>query len=965
MEAEAFPQVVEVDAAREGVVGGKLPKYVFPWPAEALGPDADLSLTRQWLAADTFVRFSRNRSEAVVSPRVLDTFSPGIFAEARALGQTLCRRAEAHAAGHRALLKAIGVSPEAKLVETGEPSYYRFTQWIFLQLYLRGLVSRVKTHYDLCSRCGKKHNFGHVAACSDCQGELKAGEVMEWRADLSPYAEKLLHDLERAGFSPGQAAEQKEVIGRVHGCEVTFPASRIFLDDYVEITAFTTRIERIFGVTFILLDPYHPLLEQLLDPAYEDDVQRYRERIRKGAEPRISAARIGGFALNPANLRRIPILVSTLAQARGTNGVILGVPAHDKDLFELARRQKLLIREVIHGDKAKFDSHLKLEEPWLGDGVLTNSGPFTSLALRVGGERIFSLLSRKGVCQRTTRYRVSWLTLSVPSPFGAPVPMVHCRRCGVVPVPEASLPVELPSELLRAPFPGAPGPHRADPGRAREGEPSLESEKSFVRTPCPRCGDSAARDTQTIHPWLGTAWSLIAGLLPELAGPVNGFRDLAEAGTALKVATAVTVSGTPAPPEEAAATVQDSPDGSVPALDAAPGLPEDRDVFDVEGNDENAGDESPDEFAPESEGTRGSEELTGGAPDEPVDPAPVAPVSVPGPSSLASRGEDRGHRRADEPEDLTSVDEDDAQEESQAERLSKLRPFAGDKMEAILPVAVGLGRSGLSVLDVIRVRYLFKFLEESGQWPVSEPFARLQEFGGAQLVHSPRPGKPRQPGSSLDLVEQFGADALRIALLFAGPLDRRVEVSENAIFSARQFLDRIWHQVNLRRERGRFVSRRMLVAKHLLIHEVTQRLSLWKTHTAVAALMRFVRFLEDPDTAPEDMDRGAMRTFLILLSPFAPFLARELWSRMGETQPIETASWPVPSDELIHPPEKEFLIYLDGRPCDRMVQPSRLEVEKLESRALLRPKIIELLGTRRVERVVVVPGKLVSIIAAK
>jgi leucyl-tRNA synthetase len=167
--------------------------------------------------------------------------------------------------------------------------------------------------------------------------------------------------------------------------------------------------------------------------------------------------------------------------------------------------------------------------------------------------------------------------------------------------------------------------------------------------------------------------------------------------------------------------------------------------------------------------------------------------------------------------------------------------------------------------------------------------------------------------------------------------------------------------MELRRERGKFVSRRMLVQKHFLIHDVTQRLSEWKFHTAVAAIMSFIRFLERHDT-PEDMDRVAMRTFIVLLSPFAPYMAEELWSYMDEEQDLSSVPWPIASDELIHPPEREFLILVNGKVRDRMQQPSDLESEKLESRACERNRIREVVGSRNIKKVVVVPHKLVSIV---
>jgi leucyl-tRNA synthetase len=180
----------------------------------------------------------------------------------------------------------------------------------------------------------------------------------------------------------------------------------------------------------------------------------------------------------------------------------------------------------------------------------------------------------------------------------------------------------------------------------------------------------------------------------------------------------------------------------------------------------------------------------------------------------------------------------------------------------------------------------------------------------------------------------------------------------------RRFLDRVWSQITFRLERGKFISRRMLVAKHRLIDEISRRVSAGKPHTAVAALRRFVKFLESPETAPEEMDRNAIKTFLILLSPFAPFLARELWSRTESVEELASEPWPEPNEELIDPPEREFVVLVDGRIRDRMVQPSDLEPEKLESRALQRDAIREIVGNREVRKVVVVPRKLVSIVLA-
>jgi leucyl-tRNA synthetase len=324
-----------------------------------------------------------------------------------------------------------------------------------------------------------------------------------------------------------------------------------------------------------------------------------------------------------------------------------------------------------------------------------------------------------------------------------------------------------------------------------------------------------------------------------------------------------------------------------------------------------------------------------------------------------------------------------------------LRPFRGHDVRGLLPVDAGLGSSRQHAKDLIAVRFLCKFLYEIGEIPVFEPFRRYRQVGdvrwrafpgarggsdgkappaaekahGAMGAGGPAaagmPAAPTTPVAAAvgagEILDRCGADALRLFFLAGGPLAAAIRPDSGALQGVRRFLDRVWRQFGTRLEKGKFVSRRVLVAKHLLIHEVTGRLARWSVHTAVASLMKFVRFLGHPETTPEEMDRNAMETFLVVLSPFAPYLAEELWRRMGKEGPLREAAWPVASDELVHPPEREFPIFLEGKVRDRMLQPTNLEAEKLESRALGRERIRELIGTRKVAKVVVVPGRLVSI----
>jgi len=945
-------------------VGGRAPAVgskQAPAPPPA-GAAPDLSTARAWVLGDAFSRFERHRGRDPALAPAIDGFSPAALLQARSRGVTAQSLVEEEADGVLRLLRALGVRHTADPVITSDRESYRVTQWIFLELFGKGLAVRREEERCVCSACGSDYRKGARSACPRCKGALTDTIITRWSADLTPYGDRLLGDLENIDWSDECRAHQKTLLARCRGSEVTFPVSRMFELEYGDITVFTQSIEAIFGVTFIAVDPYHPVLVEVTDPAYEEDLVRYRERLRKGGEPAISGVRTGGFALNPANMKKIPIVATPLANEPWSDGAVMAVPAHHSGFFELARRLKLPIREVIHNDKAKLDSNTRLEEPWLGDGVLTNSGSFTSLPLKVGRDRIISMLSKKGVCRKGTRYRLRSLPLSSPFAWGAPVPIIHCKRCGPVPVPEGELPLELPAAASSAPP-----------------EAGLAAFRDFVKVRCHRCNALALRDTDTILPWLGEAWGVIRLVLPELAGRLEGFRDLSP--------------GAPVPPADAAPPLPDTPPSSP--------FPEDVDVFGP--GEELEAFEGPPEGGAGEEAPRDASAAEGAGPPSALEPAAVAPGDGDAPPEPHASGADRvegsrsgppaggtqeaaragkdakgrdesagkggrGGRRApsDEPETITPQTLTAEEEEEESDEMSggsALRPLPRDRVDARLPADLCLGRSPRA-RDIIGTRYVMKVLHDLGHLSPEEPFLRYRQVADAlagppsiRLGTAPQ----SQPGAPLFWAGRFGADALRLHFLFAGPPGNPIAVDERSLARMRRFIDRIWRQMALRRERGKFVSRRMLVEKHRLIHEVTERVSGFKLHTAMAAIMRFLRFLEEPETAPEDMDRQAMRTFLVLLSPFAPHLAEELWHLMSAEGTLAEEPWPVASDELIHPPEREFAIFVDGKVKDRMMQPSNLESEKLESRALQRERIRELVANRRVKKVVVVPQKLVAI----
>jgi hypothetical protein len=493
------------------------PKHlIFSFPIPVGVGDFSYSSLRRFVLADVHARLQGLQGSAVRFGATWNGFAPGVEACARLAQAAPLYLVEREREVFSKLLGdlAISLDPGAE-IDLHHPEPCRWTQWLFLQLQKHKLVSWRRSRLsDPATEPGPGRG---PAAERPRAHERRTGS---WRLDLGAFGDRLLNDLDRTNWPISEKKDQRHLIGRRRGCEVLFQISHAFRMEVEELPVFTTQVEAIYGATFILIHPDHPLLPAVLDPSYEEDLTRYRDRLAKGTEPRISGARTGGFALNPANLKRIPVLVSALAKDPFLGGAAMGIPAHDPDQFELAKRMCLSIREAIRGPGSRYDVKGALKEAYTGDGTLTNSSIFSGLPVRVARERIIGYLGRRGIAQRVTRFRLQDVPLSVPGLWGIPVPMIHCPRCGEVTVPEESLPITLPATGPLPPAPGAaPGGGAGSPRGLLRGlkedergapaagldAPDLRMLPGYSRTICPICSGPAERDPQLLAPWVSEA----------------------------------------------------------------------------------------------------------------------------------------------------------------------------------------------------------------------------------------------------------------------------------------------------------------------------------------------------------------------------------------------------------------------------------------------------------------------------
>ena len=291
---------------------------------------------------------------------------------------------------------------------------------------------------------------------------------------------------------------------------------------------------------------------------------------------------------------------------------------------------------------------------------------------------------------------------------------------------------------------------------------------------------------------------------------------------------------------------------------------------------------------------------------------------------------------------------------------SRLRPFRSDYLHRLLPVDVVLAPHGLTPIDLVSIRFITKFLYDLRQVPSFEPFRRFYRVGELALEST-----DESPVSARDIVQRSGGDALRLKLIGLAPAARGARLRPSEAWTPRRFLNRVWREFMMRLEKGRFVSRRVLEQKHRMIHRVGERLRRFQFHTALSSLHEFVNFLVSPETTDEELDRNALESFTVVLSPFAPHMAQELWEKLGNPGSVHEVPWPEYSVELLTSPKAEVTIWIDGKVRDRMTQPADVPAAKLETLALERERVREIIGASRIHRVVAVPGRVVSIALAR
>ncbi len=787
------------------------PKYycldMFPYPS---GEGLHVGHWRNYVLSDVWSRYQRLRGYQVLHPMGWDAF--GLPAENFAIKHKIHPRISTarNIANMKRQLKIIGAMYDwSREISTCDPEYYRWTQWIFLRMYKRGLAYRSTAPVNWCPSCrvGLANEEVVAGGCERCGTAVVKRDLVQWYLRITAYAERLLRDLERLDWPERVKTMQANWIGRSEGARITFTAVHPGNQTTYPIDVFTTRPDTLFGATYMVLAPEHPLVPALTMASRRKEVEAYREQARNVRDvDRTAATRpktgvpLGSVAINPANGNRIPIWISDYVLMGYGTGAIMAVPAHDERDFEFARTFNLPVVEVVYHHETVHDANGRIQAAYTGEGTMIQSSGFDGLDSRTGGRQIVEMLARQGKAEATVSYRLRDWLFSRQRYWGEPIPIVYCEKCGEQPVPEEQLPVLLPEVESYEP--------------TGTGESPLAGITEWVNTVCPVCGGPAKRETDTMPQWAGSSWYFLRYASPD---------------------------------EKAAA-------------------------------------------------------------------------------------------------------------------------FDREKVNKWLPVDMYVGGVEHAILHLLYARFFTKVLFDEGAISFDEPFTKL--FNQGMICRkSEKTGRVEKMSKSKGnivspdgLVEKYGTDAVRMYELFVGPPEQDAEWNDNGIEGISRFLHRAWGLITSNLEPSANPER-LLRARHRLVKQVTEGLESFKFNTTISRMMEFVNFALDPEGGNGKLDAGTRDAFIVLLAPFAPHMAEELWKLAGKQNSVfDTTVWPSFDEGLASAEKMTIAVQVNGKIRATVELDADSSDETARAEALAQPNVQRYLAGKEPRKIIVVPGRLVSIV---
>ncbi len=775
---------------------GKKPKYycldMFPYPS---GNGLHVGHWRGYVISDVWSRYKMLKGYYVIHPMGWDAF--GLPAENYAIKMGV-HPAKSTAENVANIKKQIGdisaIYDWDMEVNTTDPAFYKWTQWIFVKMFKEGLAYEKEFPINWCPSCktGLANEEVVNGCCERCGAEVTKKNLRQWMLKITKYAERLLADLDKLDWPEKVKKMQSDWIGKSYGAEVDFAVDG--RDE--KITVYTTRPDTLYGATFMVLAPEHALAAGLATPETKEAVDQYiydasmKSNVDRLQDKEKTGVFTGSYAVNPLNQAKIPIWLSDYVLADYGTGAIMCVPAHDDRDFAFAKKFDIPIIQVIAKDGKEIED--MTEAYTEASGIMINSGEWNGMESAVLKKEAPHMMEKRGLGKATVNYKLRDWVFSRQRYWGEPIPIVHCPKCGNVPVPEEELPLQLPDVESYEP--------------TGTGESPLAAIDAWVNCKCPACGADAKRETNTMPQWAGSSWYFLR------------YVD-----------------------------------------------------------------------------NHNSEEL-----------------------------------------------------------VSK------EKAHKYLPVDMYIGGVEHAVLHLLYSRFYTKFLYDIGAVDFEEPFHKL--FNQGMITGKNGIKMSKSKGNVVapdDLVRDYGCDSLRMYELFVGPPELDAEWDDRGIDGVSRFLKRFWKLALDSQEANVAATPEMIKLRHKLIYDITQRLESFSLNTVISGFMEYNnKFMEIAKKAG-GVDKETMESFLILLAPFAPHVAEELWEIYGHDASIFTSAWPEADESAMKDDEIEVPVQINGK--TRAVIRIAADISKEDAIAAGKEAVADKL-TGNIVKEIYVPKKIINIV---
>ena len=849
------------------------PKYyvldMFPYPS---GDGLHVGHPEGYTATDILARYKRMRGFNVLHPMGWDAF--GLPAEQYAIqtGTHPRETTQRNIANFKRQIRSLGFSYDwSREVDTTDPGYYRWTQWIFQQLHRRDLAYEARVPVNWCPALGTVlANEEVIDGKSERGGHpVERVPMRQWMLRITAYADRLLEDLDELDWPEPIKKMQRDWIGRSEGARVRFEVNG---HDGTSIEVFTTRPDTLFGATYMVLAPEHELAQKLTTDAQRSAVEDYieaaankSERVRMADNREKTGGATGATATNPVNGESIPIWIADYVLATYGTGAIMAVPGHDERDFEFASTFDLPIVPVVAAVTRKGKVREDTELPFTGEGVAVHSGSLDGLRTKEAKARIIAELEERGLGEGAVTYKLRDWLFSRQRYWGEPFPLTHRADGSTRLLPEEELPLELP-EL-------------EDFTPSGENDTPLERVAGWIEFTDPETGEKVLRDRNTMPQWAGSCWYYL-----RFCDPQNEEALISEEAERYWMPVDLYVGGA----EHAVLHLLYARFWHKVLYDL--GVVHTKEPF----------------------------------------------------HKLVNQGMILGYSYRYFDDDVNDSGEGPAQTYShQQVREDGERVVAIDDEREVKARWVPLA-------EVAR---------ESDGSPVHPTIADLPLEEVIEKMSKSR-GNVINPD---EVIEEFGADSMRLYEMFLGPLDKDAPWSTDGIQGMRRFLERAWRLIpedasSALAEGAGNDEQQRLTAK--TVQGVTADIEAMRFNTAISKLMVFARDIAREGGIPT----ASAEAFCLMLAPFAPHLAEELWERLGHAGSLAWETWPEANEALLEDDEVTLVVQVNGKKRGDLQVPADADEAAIEAAALALDAVQKHLAGRDPKKVIVVPGRLVNIV---